>query len=39
MGAIDALLEQKLASVTLPLAVVLPNQRRIGAADAAVTLR
>ena len=39
MGAIDALLEHKLASVTLPLAVVLPNGRRIGAPDAAVCLR
>ena len=39
MVAIDALLEHKLASVTLPLAVVLPNGRRIGAPDAAVCLR
>jgi cyclopropane-fatty-acyl-phospholipid synthase len=39
MGAIDALLEHKLASVSLPLAVVLPDGRRIGPPDAAVTLR
>ena len=39
MAAVDALLEQKLGSLKLPLALTLPGGRRIGAADAAVTLR
>jgi cyclopropane-fatty-acyl-phospholipid synthase len=39
MAAVDALLEQKLGSLKLPLALMLPGGRRIGAADAAVTLR
>ena len=39
MPAVDALLEQKLGSLKLPLALTLPGGRRIGAADAAVTLR
>jgi cyclopropane-fatty-acyl-phospholipid synthase len=39
MGALDGILERKLASLTLPLAVVLPGGRRVGAGDAAVTLR
>ena len=39
MGAIDLVLEQRLDSLSLPLAVVLPGGRRIGNADAAVTLR
>jgi cyclopropane-fatty-acyl-phospholipid synthase len=39
MGAIDLVLEQKLDNLSLPLAVVLPGGRRIGNADAAVTLR
>ena len=34
-----AALEQRLERLTLPLALVLPGGRRIGAADAAVTLR
>jgi cyclopropane-fatty-acyl-phospholipid synthase len=39
MAVVDALLEQRLGSLNLPLALVLPGGRRIGAADAAVTLR
>lgn len=39
MAVVDVLLEQKLGSLALPLALVLPGGRRIGAADAAVTLR
>jgi len=39
MAAVDALLEQKLGSLKVPLALTLPGGRRIGAADAAVTLR
>jgi len=39
MSVIDALLERKLASLTLPLALVLPDGHRAGPADAAVTLR
>ncbi|HWH81816.1 MAG TPA: class I SAM-dependent methyltransferase [Burkholderiaceae bacterium] len=39
MKVMDALLERKLATVTLPLAVVLPDGHRIGAADAAITIR
>ena len=34
MAAVDALLEQKLGSLKLPLALMLPGGRRIGAADA-----
>jgi cyclopropane-fatty-acyl-phospholipid synthase len=36
---VPAVLEQRLESLTLPLAVVLPGGRRIGSPDAAVTLR
>jgi cyclopropane-fatty-acyl-phospholipid synthase len=39
MSVIDALLERKLASLTLPLALVLPDGHRAGPPDAAVTLR
>ncbi|MDQ6681632.1 MAG: cyclopropane-fatty-acyl-phospholipid synthase family protein [Pseudomonadota bacterium] len=39
MAVMDALLEQKLSSLTLPLALVFPGGQRIGPADAAVTLR
>ena len=39
MKMMDSLLERKLESLTLPLAVVLPDGHRIGAADAAITLR
>ena len=39
MSVIDALLERKLASLTLPLALVLPAGHRAGPPDAAVTLR
>ena len=39
MAVVDALLEQRLGSLNLPLALVLPGGRRIGAGDAAVTLR
>jgi cyclopropane-fatty-acyl-phospholipid synthase len=39
MAVMDALLERKLGSLTLPLALVLPGGRRFGPADAAVTLR
>jgi cyclopropane-fatty-acyl-phospholipid synthase len=39
MPVIDALLERKLASLSLPLAIVLPDGQRAGAADAAVTLK
>jgi cyclopropane-fatty-acyl-phospholipid synthase len=39
MAVVDALIEHKLESLTLPLALVLPGGRRVGAADAAVTLR
>jgi len=39
MAVVDALLEQRLGSLNLPLALVLPGGRRIGAVDAAVTLR
>jgi cyclopropane-fatty-acyl-phospholipid synthase len=39
MSALDAILERKLATLTLPMAVVLPGGRRIGPADAALTLR
>ncbi|HEY9066131.1 MAG TPA: class I SAM-dependent methyltransferase [Burkholderiaceae bacterium] len=39
MSVIDALLERKLANLTLPLALVLPDGHRVGPTDAAVTLR
>jgi len=39
MSVIDALLERKLASLTLPLALVLPDGHRAGPPDAVVTLR
>jgi cyclopropane-fatty-acyl-phospholipid synthase len=39
MAVIDSLLERKLETLTLPLAVVLPEGRRIGPAVAAVTIR
>jgi len=39
MSVIDALLERKLANLTLPLALVLPDGHRVGPPDAAVTLR
>ena len=39
MAVVEALLEQRLDSLALPLALVLPGGRRIGAADAAVTMR
>jgi cyclopropane-fatty-acyl-phospholipid synthase len=39
MTVVEAVLERKLDSLTLPLALVLPDGRRIGAADAAVTIR
>ncbi|HKX42462.1 MAG TPA: SAM-dependent methyltransferase, partial [Burkholderiaceae bacterium] len=39
MSVIDALLERKLANLTLPLALVLPDGHRVGPSDAAVTLR
>lgn len=39
MTVVDSLLDQKLDTLTLPLALVLPGGRRIGATDAAVTLR
>jgi len=39
MSAVAGALEQRLGKLTLPLAVVLPGGRRIGNADAAVTLR
>jgi cyclopropane-fatty-acyl-phospholipid synthase len=39
MAVVDAVLERKLDHLTLPLALVLPGGRRIGAADAAVTMR
>ncbi|MEO7337303.1 MAG: class I SAM-dependent methyltransferase, partial [Caldimonas sp.] len=39
MAVVDALVEQKLGSLSLPLALVLPGGRRIGLHDAAVTLR
>ena len=39
MSVIDALLERKIASLTLPLALVLPDGHRAGPPDAAVTLR
>ena len=39
MSALNGVLEHKLESLRLPLAVVLPGGSRIGAADAAVTVR
>ena len=39
MSALAGAFEQRLGSLSLPLAVVLPGGRRIGRADAAVTLR
>lgn len=39
MGALDAVLERKLANLSLPLAVVLPGGRRFGPEPAPVTLR
>jgi cyclopropane-fatty-acyl-phospholipid synthase len=39
MGALDAVLERKLAGLSLPLAVVLPGGQRFGPEQAAVTLR
>ncbi|MFZ5544248.1 MAG: class I SAM-dependent methyltransferase [Pseudomonadota bacterium] len=38
MNPLEALAEQKLAAIDLPLSLVLPGGRRIGAADAAVTV-
>jgi len=39
MSAIAVALEERLGSLGLPLAVVLPGGRRIGRQDASVTLR
>ena len=39
MKVMDSLLERKLGGLTLPLAVVLPDGHRIGAAQAAITIR
>ena len=39
MKVMDSLLERKLEGLTLPLAVVLPDGHRIGATDAAITIR
>jgi cyclopropane-fatty-acyl-phospholipid synthase len=39
MAVIDTLLERKLDTLTLPLAVVLPDGHRIGRAGAAITIR
>ena len=39
MPAMEALLDRKLANLPLPVALVLPGGRRVGAEDAAVTLR
>ncbi len=39
MSAIAGALEQRLGSLSLPIAVILPGGRRIGRKDAAVTLR
>jgi cyclopropane-fatty-acyl-phospholipid synthase len=39
MAVVEALVEQKLGSLSLPLALVLPGGRRIGPADARVTAR
>src|SRR5947209_13737587 len=39
MAVVEALVEQKLGSLSLPLALVLPGGRRIGPSDARVTAR
>ena len=39
MGVLDAVLERRLAGLSHPLAIVLPGGQRLGAANAAVTLR
>lgn len=39
MGALDAVLERRLAGLSHPLAIVLPGGQRLGPARAAVTLR
>jgi cyclopropane-fatty-acyl-phospholipid synthase len=39
MKVMDSLLERKLEALTLPLALILPDGHRIGAADAAITIR
>jgi cyclopropane-fatty-acyl-phospholipid synthase len=39
MKVMDSLLERKLERLTMALAVVLPDGHRIGAADAAITIR
>ncbi len=39
MGALDAVLERKLSTLSLPLAVVLPGGQRFGPNPAALTLR
>lgn len=39
MMAMDGLLERKLDTLTMPLAIVLPSGRRLGAAGAPVTIR
>jgi cyclopropane-fatty-acyl-phospholipid synthase len=39
MGALDAVLERKIATLSLPLAVALPGGQRFGPAQAALTLR
>ena len=39
MAVVEALVEQKLGSLSVPLALVLPGGRRIGPADARVTVR
>jgi cyclopropane-fatty-acyl-phospholipid synthase len=39
MNPLEALAEEKLGNVSLPLALVLPGGRRIGPADAAVTVQ
>ncbi|HEY9240179.1 MAG TPA: cyclopropane-fatty-acyl-phospholipid synthase family protein [Burkholderiaceae bacterium] len=39
MKVMGSLLERKLDSLTRPLAIVLPDGQRIGAADAAITIR
>jgi len=38
MNPLEALAEQKLAAIELPLSLLLPGGRRIGSADAAVTV-
>jgi cyclopropane-fatty-acyl-phospholipid synthase len=39
MAIVDAILERKLEQLTLPLALVLPDGRRVGPPNAAVTIR